>query len=84
VRTAGALLMAMLVHAVETKRFVVAWKRYEDAVRALALGTVSDPRLGAPRFVSSARVPEPLLSDGRRFRTATVAVIAKLDTHPSC
>jgi hypothetical protein len=56
----GALLMAMLVHAVETGRFVVAWKRYEDAVRALAVGTASDPGLGDPRFVSSARVREPL------------------------
>jgi len=56
----GALLVAMLVHAVETGRFVVAWSRYEDAVRALAVGRSSDPELGDPRFVSSDRIPAHL------------------------
>jgi hypothetical protein len=53
-------VIAMLVHAVETGRFVLAWSRYEDAVRALAAGPSSDPGLGDPRFVSSGRIPAHL------------------------
>ena len=52
----GALAMVMLVHAVETAKFVTAWVRYEAAVRGLATGTASDPALGDPRFVSSQRI----------------------------
>jgi len=52
----GAILTLALVHAVETAKFVTAWTEYEAAVRALAMGTASDPALGNPRFVSSARI----------------------------
>src|SRR5262245_5457724 len=57
---AGALLVAMSVHVLETERFVAAWISYEDAVRKLATGTISDPALGDPRFVSANRIPERL------------------------
>ena len=57
---AGALLVAMSVHVLETERFVAAWISYEDAVRKLATGTTSDPALGDPRFVSASRIPERL------------------------
>ena len=53
---AGAFLLVMLVHAVETAKFISAWARYKDAVRELAMSTQSDPALGDPRFVSSQRV----------------------------
>ena len=53
---AGAFALVMLVHAVETAKFVTAWSGYQAAVRALAMGTESDPALGDPRFVSSARI----------------------------
>jgi hypothetical protein len=53
---AGALAIVMLVHVVETAKFVAAWSRYEAAVRMLAIGTASDPALGDPRFVSSQRI----------------------------
>jgi hypothetical protein len=53
---AGALLLIMLVHAVETTKFVSAWMDYQAAVRALATGTDSDPDLGNPLFVSSRRI----------------------------
>ena len=52
----GALLLVMLVHAVETAKFVTVWRDYEAAVRALAMGTASDPWLGDNRFVSSSRI----------------------------
>jgi hypothetical protein len=52
----GAILLLMLVHAVETAKFVTAWTGYKAAVLALAMGTASDPLLGDPRFVSSARI----------------------------
>jgi hypothetical protein len=52
----GAILVAMLVHAVETAKFVAAWTQYEAAVRTLAMGTTSDPALGDARFVSATRI----------------------------
>jgi hypothetical protein len=53
---AGALLLVMLVHAVETAKFLTRWIEYQTAVRALATGTASDPDLGSPLFVSSRRI----------------------------
>jgi hypothetical protein len=52
----GAFLLVMLMHAVETAKFVTAWTSYQDEVRRLATGTASDPALGDPRFVSSERI----------------------------
>jgi hypothetical protein len=52
----GALLLIMLIHAVETTKFVLAWSEYKRAVRALATDTASDPQLGSPLFVSSGRI----------------------------
>jgi hypothetical protein len=60
---AGAFLLVMLVHAVETAKFVTAWTSYKDEVRMLATGTASDPALGDPRFVSS----EHISADGNRL-----------------
>jgi hypothetical protein len=53
---AGAFLLVMLVHAVETAQFVTAWTDYKAAVRELAIGSASDPALGDARFVSSDRI----------------------------
>ena len=52
----GAFVLVMLVHAVETGKFVTAWTKYKAAVAALATGTASDPALGDPHFVSSERI----------------------------
>jgi hypothetical protein len=52
----GALVLVMLIHTVETAKFVTAWTHYKAAVRALANGTASDPELGDPHFVSSSRI----------------------------
>jgi hypothetical protein len=52
----GAVLLTMLVHAVETSKFIWAWTAYKAAVRELATGSGSDPVLGDGRFVSSMRV----------------------------
>jgi hypothetical protein len=54
--TIGAFLLVMLIHAVETTKFVVAWERYKSAIAALATGSASDPALGDPRFVFSERI----------------------------
>jgi hypothetical protein len=56
----GAMLVVMLVHAVETAKFVRTWTAYKAAVLALTTGTTSDPALGDPRFVSSARISADL------------------------
>ena len=57
---AGAILLVMLVHAVETAKFIRAWTDYKGAVQALAIGTASDPALGDARFVSSDRIGSKL------------------------
>ena len=53
---AAAFMLLMVVHVVETAKFVVAWADYRAAVAALAQSDQSDPDLGNPRFVSSERV----------------------------
>ena len=55
-----AMLIVVVVHAVETARFVNGWTDYVAAVRVLANGPASDSQLGDSRFVSSARIPAPL------------------------
>jgi len=61
-RTAGigALFLVMLVHVVETTKFIMAWQDYKAAVRGLAQSESSDPQLGDGRFVSSQRLGERL------------------------
>jgi hypothetical protein len=56
----GAMLVILLVHAVETAKFVQAWTNYRGALRALASSTASDPAIGDARYVSSARIPPDL------------------------
>jgi hypothetical protein len=53
---AGAFMVVMLVHAVETAKFLTAWAKYKSAIAALATGVASDPALGDPRFVTSVRI----------------------------
>src|SRR5262245_41678128 len=49
----GAIVLVTAIHVVQTAKFVTDWTAYKAAVRALALGTISDPALVDPRFVSS-------------------------------
>lgn len=57
---AGAFVLVTLVYAIETEQFVSSWTNYKAAVKALAIGTTSDPSLGDPRFVSSDRIGDDL------------------------
>ena len=75
-RTAiGALLLVMLIHAVETAKFVAAWESYKDAVRTLAVGTTSDPALGDARFASSQHISP---SDNRLAWSSTTHFLSVL------
>jgi hypothetical protein len=56
----GAIVIVMLVHAVETAKFVSSWMNYKSAVRALAMGSTSDPALGDSQFVSLDRIDAEL------------------------
>jgi hypothetical protein len=56
----GALALIMLVHVVETEKFLHIWTQYQAAVRALAMGDASDPALGNPMLVSSDRISADL------------------------
>jgi hypothetical protein len=66
---AGAFAIIMLVHAVETAKFALAWTDYKAAVRSLATGTASDPDLGDASFVSTHRI-RPELDRLSWFSTA--------------
>lgn len=56
----GALVLVTLIHVVETQKFVAAWTSYTAAVRKLALGAASDPKLGDEGLVSSLRISDDL------------------------
>jgi hypothetical protein len=56
----GALALVVLIHMVETARFVEAFTQYRTAVRGLAMGTETDRALGDPQFVSAARIHRDL------------------------
>jgi hypothetical protein len=57
---AGALCLVLLVHVVETSKFVTAWTRYKSAVLSLAMGADANPTLGDARFVSATRIGSEL------------------------
>ena len=57
---AAAFVIVTSIHAVETWKFVAAWTDYRTAIRALATSQDSDPALGDPRFISSARISPSL------------------------
>ena len=57
---AAAFVIVTSIHAVETWKFVASWTNYRAAITALATGQDSDPALGDPRFVSSARISSGL------------------------
>lgn len=59
---AGAYLAVAAIHVVETEKFVHGWTDYRNAIAALATGQESDPSLGSPLFVSSARISSKLNS----------------------
>jgi hypothetical protein len=80
---AGALLLVMLVHVVETTKFVSAWTQYKDAVGALAVGVASDPDLGDPYFVSSARIAPDLNRLSWSSTTYFLSVLAAPNFAPS-
>lgn len=56
----SALVLTLLVHTVETTKFIWGWTHYKAAIAALATGNASDPTLGDPRFVSSKRIDPAL------------------------
>jgi hypothetical protein len=58
--TLGALVLVMLVHLVETAKFITAWSHYKGAIRELAMGSASDPALGDSHFVASSRIGSSL------------------------
>lgn len=53
---ASILIVVIVIHLVETGKFVASWVDYRDAVAALAMSAQSDPKLGDPRFVSAERI----------------------------
>jgi hypothetical protein len=56
----SVFVLVILIHAIEIKKFVVAWTDYRNEISALALSNESDPELGHPRFISSERISSTL------------------------
>lgn len=79
---AGAFVVVMLIHAVETGKFVHAWTDYRNAITALAMGQDSDPSLGNPNFVSSARI-SPSLDPLSWFSTIPYLSVILADFSPN-
>jgi hypothetical protein len=80
---AGALALVLLVHAVETVKFVYEWTQYKAAVRTLATGTNADPQLGSELFVSSERIAPDLNRLGWNSTTPFLSVLVAPDLTPS-
>lgn len=79
----GALLLITLVNAVETAKFIAAWTNYKAAVRALAMGTASDPALGDARFVASQRIGADLNRLAWSSTTPYLSVLLAPDFAPT-
>jgi hypothetical protein len=79
----GALALVLLVHAVETGKFVYAWTQYKAAIRTLATGTASDPQLGSPLFVSSERIRPDLNRLDWNSTTPFLSVLVAPGLNPS-
>jgi hypothetical protein len=78
----GAIVLVTAIHVVQTAKFVTNWTAYKGAVRALALGSASDPALGDPRFVSSQRI-SPELNRLSWFSTVEYLSIIVADFKPA-
>jgi hypothetical protein len=72
----------MLIHAVETVKFVDAWTDYRNAITDLAIGRDTDPSLGSPKFVSSARI-SPGLNPLSWFSTIPYLSVILADFSPN-
>jgi hypothetical protein len=79
----GATALILLVHVVETTKFVRAWTDYKSTVRALATGTDSDPDLGDPLFVSSKRIGADLNQLAWNSTTPYLSVLVAPDLTPT-
>jgi hypothetical protein len=77
----GAIVLVTAIHVVQTAKFVADWTAYKIAIRALALGSASDPALGDPRFVSSQRI-SPELNQLSWFSTVEYLSIIVSDFKP--
>lgn len=78
----GALLVIILVHSVETAKFVRAWGDYKSAVATLAMGQISDVDLGGSEFVSSGRIPRDANRLSWRSTTQYLSVLLAPDFAP--
>jgi hypothetical protein len=79
----GAVALILLVHVVETTKFVRAWENYKAAVRALAIGSESDPDLGDPLFVSSKRIGADLNRLAWNSTTPYLSMLVAPDLTPT-
>ncbi len=77
-----ALALLLLVHTVETSKFVVGWREYKVAVRALATGSAADAELGDARFVSAARIDPGVLRFAWNSTTPYLSILLAPDFAP--
>jgi hypothetical protein len=80
---AGAFVLTLLVHTVETTKFVWMWTQYKAAIAALATGPAADPALGDPAFVSSKRIDAGLNGLSWHSTTPYLSVLLAPDMKPA-
>jgi hypothetical protein len=80
---AGAFVLTLLVHTVETTKFVWMWTQYKAAIAALATGPAADPALGDPAFVSSKRIDADLNRLSWHSTTPYLSVLVAPDMKPA-
>jgi hypothetical protein len=65
---ASIFIVVIVIHVVETGKFVASWVDYRNAVAGLSRSGESDPALGDPRFISAQRI-RPALAPLSWFST---------------
>lgn len=78
----GAILLILLVHVVETSKFVRAWTDYRSAARSLTTGAEANPLLGDPQFVSAQRIGPGLNRLAWNSTTPYLSVLVAPDLKP--
>lgn len=80
---AGAFVLMLLVHSVETTKFIWLWTQYKAAVAALAAGPASDPGLGDADFVSAKRIDQSINRLSWHSTTPYLSVLVAPDMKPA-
>jgi hypothetical protein len=72
----ACLILVMLIHGVETAKFIDAWISYRSAVQELAVGDGIDKSSSGEKFLSSERIPSHLSPLSWSSTTQYLSIVA--------